>query len=107
MNPKLKIIEPEGIFDKNKATEYRQLVNESLAAGSTIILLDLQKVTFMDSGGLGGLVMIRKAVIEAQSQLFLCSLNEQIKILFELTSMELVFNIFDNQEAFQQKIINP
>jgi anti-anti-sigma regulatory factor len=32
-----------------------------------------------------------------------CSINEQIKILFELTSMDRVFDIFENREEFEEK----
>jgi anti-anti-sigma factor len=59
----------------------------------------------MDSSGLGALVLALKGVRAAGSKLFVCSINEQIKILFELTSMDRVFEIFENQEKFLEVII--
>ena len=60
----------------------------------------------MDSSGLGALVLILKNVRSAGATLFLCSINEQIKMLFELTSMDRVFEIFSNREEFEEKILN-
>lgn len=100
MNSEIKIIEPVGILAKAEAPNLRQMVNESLREGAKIVLIDFNNVTFVDSTGLGTLVMLRKAAMEAKAQLFLCSLNEQIKMLFELTDMEKLFQIYPNQEQF-------
>jgi len=54
----------------------------------------------MDSSGLGALVLALKAVRMAGGRLFVCSINEQIRILFELTSMDRVFEIFETPEEF-------
>lgn len=56
----------------------------------------------MDSSGLGTLVLSLKTVRNAGIKMFLCSINEQIKMLFELTSMDRVFEIFDNREEFEK-----
>ena len=104
MNSNIKVIEPLGILTKAEAPNLRQMVDESLQAGAKMILIDFSNITFMDSGGLGSLVMIRKAVMEAKAQLFLCSLNDQIQMLFELTDMERIFKIYPNREQFEQKL---
>jgi anti-anti-sigma factor len=61
----------------------------------------------MDSSGLGALVLSLKTVRSAGAKLFLCSINDQIKMLFELTSMDRVFEIFSSREELEQKIIDP
>jgi anti-sigma B factor antagonist len=99
------IIQPSGILDGTKANEFRQEVNESLKKDADIILVDLKDVTFMDSSGLGALVLSLKAVRDAKGKMFLCSFNDQIKMLFELTSMDRVFEIFSNREEFEQKVL--
>jgi anti-anti-sigma factor len=59
----------------------------------------------MDSSGLGALVLSLKTVRSAGGKLFICSINEQIKMLFELTDMDRVFEIFNNREELEQKIL--
>jgi anti-anti-sigma factor len=103
MSSVIQVIEPNGILDGTKAQEFRQKINESIESGATIILVDFNDVTFMDSSGLGALVLSLKNVRAAGAKLFLCSINEQIRMLFELTSMDRVFEIFPSREDVEKK----
>jgi len=105
MNPIVKIIQPHGILDGTKAGEFKEEIQNSLNTRAELILVDLQNVTFMDSSGLGALVICWKNVEAAGAKLFICGLNEQLKILFELTSMDQKFTIFSNRQEFEDKIL--
>jgi anti-anti-sigma factor len=107
MNPAVKVVEPSGILDGTKATEFRQEISDHISKGVQIILIDFKDVTFMDSSGLGALVLALKTVRAAKTKMFLCSINEQIKMLFELTSMDRVFEIYGTREDFEAKIDVP
>ena len=104
MAPAIKIIQPNGLFDGTKGSEYRQEISQLVENGTNIVLLDFQDVTFMDSSGLGAIVLSLKTVRAAGGQLFICSINEQIRMLFELTSMDRVFQIFANREEFTKEM---
>ena len=104
MNPVVKVVQPSGILDGTKAAQFRQDVCESVDKNTEIVLVDFKDVSFMDSSGLGSLVLSLKAVRSAGAKLILCSLNDQIKMLFELTSMDKVFEIFSNREEFEQRL---
>ncbi len=104
MNSLVQIIEPKGILDGTKSHDFRDHINRSIENGIQIILVDFTDVTFMDSSGLGTLVLSLKTVRNAGIKMFLCSINEQIKMLFELTSMDRVFEIFDNREEFDKTL---
>ncbi|MGD1809145.1 STAS domain-containing protein [Dapis sp. BLCC M126] len=107
MTTVVKYIEPSGILDGTKATSFRQEISEQVDAGADIVVIDFQEVTFMDSSGLGALVLALKTVRAAGCQLVVCSINEQIRILFELTSMDRVFEIFPNREEFEKPTTEP
>jgi len=47
--------------------------------------------SYMNSSGLGALVSILKAVRSTGAELFICSLSEQVKMIFHLTKMDRVF----------------
>jgi anti-sigma B factor antagonist len=68
MSAKLEVMAPEGILDSTKAEEFRQVVDEMLTAGVEVILIDLKDITFIDSSGLGTLVVILKQVRGLESQ---------------------------------------
>lgn len=105
MSSAIKVIQPSGILDGNQASEFRQEIAEAVQGGSKVIIVDFQNVTFMDSSGLGALVLSLKTVRSAEGKLLICSINEQIKMLFELTDMDRVFEIFNNREELEQKIL--
>lgn len=104
MAPVVKVIQPNGLFDGNKGTQFRQEITHLVDRGANIVLVDFQDVTFMDSSGLGAIVISLKTVRASGGQLFVCSLNDQIRMLFELTSMDRVFDVFANREEFNQAI---
>ncbi|MDJ0745193.1 MAG: STAS domain-containing protein [Xenococcaceae cyanobacterium MO_167.B27] len=104
MNSLIEVIEPKGILDGTKAVDFRQKIDQSIKNGVEIILVDFTDVTFMDSSGLGALVLALKKVRSAKVKLVLCSINEQVKMLFELTSMERVFEIYSSREEFENTL---
>jgi anti-sigma B factor antagonist len=104
MNSLVQIIEPKGILDGTKTREFCHQLDKSIEVGAQIILIDFQNVTFMDSSGLGALVKALKVANAADVELFLCSINDQIKMLFELTSMDNYFNIYNSREEFERQL---
>ncbi len=105
MNSEIKVVQPAGILDGTKAAQFRQEISELVQQNAKIIVVDFKNVTFMDSSGLGALVLSLKTIRAAGAQLFLCSINDQIQMLFELTSMDRVFEVFSNREELEQKIL--
>lgn len=103
----LNIFHPTGIFDNIKVLEFRDDLLKGLTAdGKKQILLDFTGITFMDSAGLGSLVLLLKTVRSYGGKLYLCNVNQQIQMLFELTNMDSIFEIFESSEAFLEKSQN-
>lgn len=104
MSSVVKVIRPSGILDGTKAAQFRQEISACTESNADVILIDFADVTFMDSSGLGALVLSLKTVRAAGGKLFLCSINEQIRMLFELTSMDRVFEIYPTREDFESAV---
>lgn len=100
MQPNFEVIQPAGVLDLTQAGQLRNQVDDAINAGARSILIDLKEVTFMDSSGLAALVIALKSIRAAGGQLCVCSMNSQVRLLFELTNMTQVFEVFENQEAF-------
>lgn len=101
MDTVVQVLTPVGILDGTKAEELRSQVNSALAAGAKTLLMDLKSTTFVDSSGLGTLVSVLKKVRAQDCEMYVCSINPQVKMLFELTSMDQVFEIFEDRETFE------
>jgi anti-sigma B factor antagonist len=98
------VIEPSGILNITQANQLQSQVDALVSAGVKGILIDLKNVSFMDSSGLAGLVIALKAIRAVGGQLCICSLNDQVRLLFELTNMMQVFDIFATRDAFEQSL---
>lgn len=104
MSSNVKIIQPSGILDRGTVNKLRREITTVVENGATIVLVDFQDVTFMNSAGLGAFVSILKTVRSAGAELFICSLNEQVKMFFDLTKMDLVFKPFASRNEFEEKV---
>ncbi len=97
------VIQPKGILDSVNTNNLRRDILDTINGEVKVILLDLQDITFMNSSGLGALVATLKAVKAAGGQLALCSLSDQLRIIFELSRMERIFKVYRDLEEFEAK----
>jgi anti-sigma B factor antagonist len=83
-----------------EATRLRETLRELIAAGSTRVVLNLQGVDYIDSTGLGALVIGYTSLKKAAGKLALLHLNRRNVELLVFTKLATVFEIFaDEQEA--------
>ncbi len=106
MNDQVKVIALSESFNAITSQGFQETIKEAITSGIKIVLLDCQSVTFMDSSGLGTLVLAFKTLQEADTKMFICSINEQVRMLFELTGMDSIFTIIPSQEAFENLLLS-
>ncbi|NJN63207.1 MAG: STAS domain-containing protein [Coleofasciculaceae cyanobacterium RL_1_1] len=100
------VFQPQELFDGIAGPRIQRQVVQCLAQNPDVILIDFEQVKFIDSIGLGALVGALKHVNDSGKQLYLCSLCEQASAMFKLTSMEQVFTIFSDRQAFERSVLN-
>lgn len=76
----------------------RNNIKEQLAEGKRKLVLDLEKVSYMDSSGIGELVGTFTTVKNAGGELKLANLTSKIKDIMQLTALITVFEVFDSVE---------
>ncbi|MBR8834105.1 MAG: STAS domain-containing protein [Stigonema ocellatum SAG 48.90 = DSM 106950] len=104
MHCQINLIQPQGIFDGKKSRVIYQEISEIIALDTKIILIDFKGVTFMDSAGFGNLLLMVKKVQQQQGRLVFCSITDQIKMLFNLTNTNNLFEVFPDVASFTQTI---
>jgi len=68
-----------------------------LDRGSSRIVLDLEKVRFMDSAGLGELVAWKKRAMERGGDVRLLRARDRVREVLELTALTRVFEIYETE----------
>jgi len=79
-------------------TAVREAFRSHLEAGRVNIILNLAAVDYIDSTGLGSLVMCYTALRKATGRLVLLNLNRRHLELLVLTKLSTVFEIFDDEQ---------
>jgi anti-anti-sigma factor len=97
----LGVIQPEGILSAGIARQMLQQFAEYRQANITVILIDLQAVTMIDSFGLGTLMSMHTRLRMAGGELYLCGLQKQPRYLFDISALDRVFDIYPDQQAFE------
>ena len=62
------------------------------------IVIDFEKVTYIDSSGLATLVEVLKKTKTQGGSLGLAAMSDKVKSLFEITKLDKLFAIFQNQK---------
>ncbi|MEM7580872.1 MAG: STAS domain-containing protein [Cyanobacteria bacterium P01_A01_bin.80] len=100
-NPKITIIRPQGCLNAVNAAKLESELGAALNPNNnTIVLLNLEKVDFIDSAGLMALVSGVRKANALEQRLCFCSVAPSHRIIFELTRLDRVFEIFDAEKIF-------
>ncbi|WP_036221808.1 STAS domain-containing protein [Mesoaciditoga lauensis] len=87
-----------GELDAYHSIEFKEKMMEIIKGHGDKILLDMTDLSYIDSAGLGALVSLLKRASENSKELRLFGLRGNVKKIFELTRLNMVFNIFDTLE---------
>lgn len=93
-------------LDEAAIAQFHQVADDAIRSDATILLMDFSQVEFMSSPGLMALVIAFKQAREAGKPMFLQSINNQIKMLLELTGMDKVFEVMETP-IDQVSVIEP
>ena len=88
----LTITVEEPRIDAAIATRFKDRLREIVLRGRKPVRLDMRRVDFMDSSGLGAMIAVRKALPESLP-LVLEGLTPNVERVFRLTRMDSVFDI--------------
>lgn len=95
----IKIVDIEGEIDVYTSMELKKELNGMIDNGSKKIIINLEKVNYMDSSGLGILVAILKRLKQEDGIMKLTKMNIGIKKIFEITKLTKFFEIYEDDEA--------
>ncbi len=91
-------------LDASNAGELKRDMAPILEA-NTRLVIDLTRLRFVDSSGLGAMLSCLRHVSAKGGDLKLCGLSRQVRAAFELVRMHRIFDIFPTREeavrAFQ------
>ncbi len=81
----------------NNAKEFKKRIEKEIEHDKYIVL-DLNKVTFIDSSGLGVFLSCLKTLQQKGGELKICNITKPVRLLFELVRLHQIIDIFNSTE---------
>lgn len=106
-NGTISILELKGRFDAYEESLVREWLNKVATSPHAQVIVNLAQVDFIDSTGLAILVYGMKFCRRQGGNLYLSSLQQPVRTIFQLTRLDKAFHIFYNEneaiKAFTKK----
>ncbi len=92
------VVRVAGRLTMTAAGELKAAVDQEVAAGHTLVVVDLEATTFLDSSGLGALVGGLRTARTAGGDLRIARAGAQVRTVLELTTMDRVLRPYETVE---------
>ena len=89
----------EGDIDLHVSPVVREALNAMIKKKPERIVIDLSRVTYIDSSGVAALILAMQEVEAYGGKFFLSGLQETLRLIFETSRLERVFRIFPDVDA--------
>jgi len=97
------IVGINGRLDTTNYSVLEKKLLELIDSGNTRLLVNLSKMDYVSSSGLRILLMALKRITLAKGKFILCSLQENIKEIFEISGFTNIFEIYPSEEEGLKK----
>lgn len=92
------VVEVEGQIDLYSAPDFKEHTSRVIDEGKSCVIVDLTRVTFLDSTGLGILMSALNRLRAARATLLLVVTDYDIERLFEITGLDGMFRIYRSRD---------
>jgi anti-anti-sigma factor len=92
------VLTPAGRLDITTAWQFRLKLQECISKLSRHVVVNLGQVNFIDSSGLTSLVAGMRDADKVKGSFRICNVHPEAKLVFEVTMMDTVFEIFETEE---------
>lgn len=93
------IVSPDGDIDLHRSPALRDHIRRAVDGRPKRLIVDLQRVPYMDSSGLATLVEAMQLTRRQSTSLVICGLQPRVKSIFEIARLESVFTIAADVDA--------
>ena len=103
--PQIEVIQLQGHLNAANAEELQQQLLTAISSGQSFpLLINMSRVESMDSAGLMVMVSAQSLAQSLSRQMSLCCISPSVRIIFELTQLDTVFQMFESEADFEASI---
>lgn len=99
------VIHVQGRIDQNLTSQLEQQLNDLLDGEHYNLIVNMEKATYINSGGLRTLVSAWRKTRQQGGNLILYGLNQRLHEIFTMVGFDKVFNIYENVDEAHQAMV--
>ena len=104
-DPKVHSLFMEGdLIGDEAGPRLAEMVSDSVEEGIKVIVIDLEKVRYISSSGLGLLITLLTKMKNAGGDLYLTAPSEHVKKLLIITKLNGIFKVLDSVDEFTAQL---
>ncbi len=92
------ILDIDGEIDLYNAPTLKDIIKKNIETQNYNIIINLDKVSYIDSSGIGALISSLSNLKKYQGGLKIINVTGSVKKVFELTKLTSFFEIYENEE---------
>ncbi len=92
------VLTVDGQIDVHTSPKLRLKFDKLYAQGVRKMVIDFEKVTYVDSSGLAALIYMIQKLRQNKGAMALANLLDKINYLFEITKIDMLMSIYQTQE---------
>jgi anti-sigma B factor antagonist len=89
------MLQVKGEVDLSNADNIGALVDHAIAAGCTLVAVDLYEVAFIDCSAIGALLAAKRRLDAASGHLWVHAFSPQVLRMLQLTATDAIFGLSD------------
>jgi len=97
-NDDVVILDIAGEIDLYNAPEIKDIINGLIEEQKFNVIINLEKVTYIDSSGIGALISSLSNLKKYQGGLKIINVYASVRKVFELTKLTSFFDIYNSEE---------
>lgn len=102
IDDQLELIFEGDLIGENNGPDLVELVNDALNNGAKYCLVDIEKVRYINSSGIGVLITILTKFRNKDGELYLIKPSEHVTKLLIITKLQAIFTIVDSRAEIKE-----
>ena len=98
MSVLVKVVLCHEVLEASQFPKFKNEIDRLIQSGRKILLLDFSKLAFLNNSELMAVVALVKLVKASPCMLLISSMSDRVRILFELTGLEQIFQYLPSPE---------
>jgi anti-sigma B factor antagonist len=93
----ISIVELHDNIDFYNAPVFKGVINSLISQGKTLLIIVLEKITHLDSSGIGALITAMLELEKMGGSLKISGLSRSVKKVFDMTQAITLFEVYDTE----------